>query len=106
MSNVLPRATQTAILSALVEGNSARSIERMTGVHRDTILRLMVRVGNGCANVLNETMRDLSCDRLELDELWAFVGKKQRHVTTEEDSSRLGDTWTFVAIDATTKLVP
>ncbi len=106
MSNVLPRDKQIAILSALVEGNSARSIERMTGVHRDTILRLMVRVGNGCANVLNETMRDLPCDRLELDELWAFVGKKQRHVMVEEDASRVGDTWTFVALDADTKLVP
>jgi IS1 family transposase len=106
MSNVLPREKQIAILSALVEGNSARSIERMTSVHRDTILRLMVRVGNGCADLLNATMRDLACERLELDELWAFVGKKQRHVLPEDDSSRIGDTWTFVALDAETKLVP
>jgi IS1 family transposase len=106
MSNVPPREKQTAILSALVEGNSARSIERMTGVHRDTILRLMVRAGNGCANLLNETMRDLPCERLELDELWAFVGEKQRHVLPEEDGTGLGDKWTFVALDAETKLVP
>lgn len=78
----------------------------MTGVHRDTILRLMVRIGSGCANLLNETMRDLPCERLELDELWAFVGKKQRHVLPEEDGARRGDTWTFVALDAETKLVP
>lgn len=106
MSNVLPRDKQIATLSALVEGNSARSIERMTGVHRDTILRLMVRVGNGCADLLNVTMRNLPCERLELDELWAFVGKKQRHVLPEENSSRIGDTWTYVALDAETKLVP
>jgi len=106
MSNVLPRQKQTAILSALVEGNSARSVERMTGVHRDTILRLMVRVGNGCADLLNVTMRDLPCERLELDELWAFVGKKQRHVVAEDDAARVGDTWTYVALDATTKLIP
>src|SRR5258708_37019091 len=106
MSNVLPREKQIAILSALVEGNSARSVERMTGVHRDTILRLMVRVGNGCADLLNVTMRNLPCDRLELDELWAFVGKKQRHVSDVDDASRVGDTWTYVALDADTKLVP
>ena len=105
MSNVLPPQKQVAVLSALVEGSSVRSTERMTGVHRDTILRLMVRVGNGCANLLDETMRDLPCTRLELDELWAFVGKKQRHVTTRDGFDK-GDTWTFVAIDADTKLVP
>jgi len=77
----------------------------MTGVHRDTILRLMVRVGNGCSALLDEKMRDLSCTRLELDELWAFVGKKQRQVSAWDDPS-LGDTWTYVAIDADTKLVP
>lgn len=81
MSNVLPRQTQVA---ALVEGCSVRSTERLTGVHRDTIIRLMVRVGNGCANLLDETMVNLPCARLELDELWAFVGKKQRHVTTSD----------------------
>jgi hypothetical protein len=51
-------------------------------------------------------MRDLPCERLELDELWAFVGKKQRHVRAEDDASRVGDQWTWVAIDAETKLVP
>lgn len=105
MANVLPRDKQISVLSLLVEGNSVRSTERLTGVHRDTILRLMVRVGNGCANLLDDTMRDLTCSRLELDELWAFVGKKQRHVT-EWDNPSAGDAWTFVAIDSETKLVP
>jgi IS1 family transposase len=63
-------------------------------------------VGTGCAALLNERMRDLPCKRLELDELWAFVGKKQRHVKSTDDASRVGDTWTYVAIDAETKLVP
>jgi IS1 family transposase len=92
-------------MSALVEGCSVRSTERFTGVHRDTIIRFMVRVGNGCANLLDETMVDLPCTRLELDELWAFVGKKQRNVT-ERDGFDKGDAWTFVAIDSDTKLVP
>lgn len=106
MANVLPRSKQLAVLSALVEGTSVRSVERMTGVHRDTVIRLMARVGGGCAVLLDETMRDLPCKRLEIDELWAFVQKKERHVTREDDRSRVGDTWTYVAIDANTKLVP
>jgi IS1 family transposase len=103
---VLPREKQLAVLGALVEGSSVRSTERMTGVHRDTILRLMVRVGNGCSALLDDKMRDLTCTRLELDELWAFVGKKQRHVTAYDDMGSVGDTWTYVALDADTKLVP
>jgi IS1 family transposase len=106
MANVLPRSKQLAVLSDLVEGMSIRSTERMTGVHRDTIMRLMVSVGEGCARLMDATMRDLDCRRLEIDELWAFVEKKQRHVRDYDDPTRVGDTWTYVAIDSETKLVP
>jgi IS1 family transposase len=106
MANNLSRDKQIAVIRALVEGCSIRSTERMTGVNRETIGTLLVRVGNGCADLLDRTMRDLPCDRLEIDELWAFVGKKQRHVTKGDDKARVGDTWTFVAIDSDTKLVP
>lgn len=106
MGNNLSRDKQIAVVSALVEGCSIRSTERMTGVNRETIGTLLVRVGNGCSELLNDKMRDLDCNRLEIDELWAFVGKKQRHVTKGDDRSRVGDTWTFVAVDAETKLVP
>ena len=78
----------------------------MTGVHRDTITRLMIRVGDACDRLLHETMRELPCKRLEVDEIWCYVGKKQRQVTTGDDPQRVGDFWTFVAIDAETKLVP
>jgi IS1 family transposase len=105
VANNLSREKQLAVLCALVEGSSVRSTERMFGVHRDTIIRLMVRVGQGCSALLSEKMVDLPCTRLELDELWAFVGKKQRHVTWMDPASA-GDTWTYVAIDAETKLVP
>ena len=71
----------------------------MTGIHRDTIMRLGAKVGEGCAELLDETMRDLPCERLELDELWAFVGKKQRHVRAEDDGSRVGDQWTWLGDD-------
>lgn len=83
-----------------------RSVARMTGVDRETIGTLLVKLGEGSLALLDETMRDLPCERLELDELWAFVGKKQRHVHAGDDADRVGDTWTFVAIDADTKLVP
>jgi IS1 family transposase len=106
MANILPRSKQLAVIGALVEGCSIRSVERMTGIHRDTIMHLGARVGEGCAELLDETMRDLPCERLELDELWAFVGKKERHVKESDNASRVGDQWTWVAIDAETKLVP
>lgn len=106
MANVLPGSKQVAVLSALVEGVSVRGTERITGVNRETVLNLLVRVGNGCASLLDTRMRDLPCLRLEIDELWSFIGKKQRHVTESDDASRVGDCWTYVAIDADTKLVP
>jgi IS1 family transposase len=90
----------------LVEGNSIRSTERMTDTHRDTIMRLMVQVGEGCAALANDQMRNLPCKRIEVDEIWAYVGKKQRQVTRADDSNRVGDMWTWVALDPETKLVP
>lgn len=102
---MLPRSKQVAVVNALVEGCSMRSVSRMTDVDRETIGTLLVRVGAGCADLLDVTMRDLPCTRLELDELWAFVGKKQRQIR-EGDATSLGDTWTYVAICATTKIVP
>jgi IS1 family transposase len=105
MANVLSAEKQAGIIGALCEGSSIRSIERMTGVHRDTIMRLGVRVGQGCMELMDQTMRGLSCTRLEMDEIWGFVGKKQKNVGLEDDPS-MGDVWTFCAIDADTKLVP
>lgn len=105
MANVLPREKQITVISALAEGVSIRSIERMTNIHRDTIMRLGVKIGQGCAGILDRKMRGLSCERLECDEIWGFIGKKQRHLNIDDDLT-LGDVWTFCAIDAETKLVP
>ena len=77
----------------------------MTGIHRDTIMRLGVRIGQGCAKVLDQKMHGLDCKRLELDEIWGYIGKKMRHVK-EGDDPQFGDVWTYCAIDAETKLVP
>ena len=75
MANVLSTDKQIAVIGALAEGSSIRSIERMTGVHRDTIMRLGVRVGQGCAGLLDAKMRDLSCRYLQFDEVWLHCEK-------------------------------
>ena len=106
MANVLKREKQERVIAALVEGSSVRSTERMTGVHRDTIIRLMKRVGAGCEALMDTEFRDLGCRRIQVDELWGYVHKKQRHVRPEENTSQVGDFWTFVAVDADSKLVP
>ena len=106
MANKLKRDKQIAAISALVEGNSIRSTERMTGAHRDTITRLMVRVGDACASVMDAEMHDLPCRHLQLDEIWSYVGKKQRHLKPTDNQAEKGDFWTFVALDKATKLVP
>ncbi len=105
MANVLSIDKQVAIISGLAEGSGIRQIERITGVHRDTIMRLGVRVGQGCADLLDDKMRNLICQHLQFDEVWGFIGKKQKHVEPT-DNPDCGDVWTFCAIDSDTKLVP
>lgn len=105
MANILPKDKQIAVINMLAEGSSMRAISRITGIHQDTICRLGVRVGKGCAKVLDAKMRDLTCRYLQFDEIWGFIGKKEKHRMIEDDPS-LGDVWTFCAIDAETKLVP
>jgi IS1 family transposase len=97
---------RTQIINCLVEGNSIRSTERMTDTHRDTILRLLVEVGEGCAALMDEQMQRLPCRHIQMDEIWTYVEKKQRWITEEDDPERVGDQWTFVALDADTKLIP
>jgi hypothetical protein len=70
--NRVPLARRVQIINCLVEGNSIRSTERMTGTHRDTICRLLVEVGGGCVKLMDEQMRELSCRRIEVDEIWAY----------------------------------
>src|SRR5260370_38249299 len=102
--NRLSLARRTQVIHCLVKGNSIRSTERMTDTHRDTIMRRMVEVGAGCAALANDQMRNLNCQRIPCDEIWSYVGKKQMHLQRGDDRQRLGDQWTFVAIDAETKL--
>ncbi|HWN96244.1 MAG TPA: IS1 family transposase [Methylomirabilota bacterium] len=106
MPNNLKNEKQAVVIRALTEGNSIRSIERMTGVHRDTVMRLGLRMGEGCAKVMNAKMRSLNCRVIQMDETWGFVGKKQKHATPEDRREGMGDVWTFVAIDAESRMVP
>ena len=104
--NRLNLARRTQIINCLVEGNSIRSTERMTDTHRDTVMRLLVEAGEGAKALMDAEMRNLPCRRIQVDEIWGFVAKKQRHLTPDDDRSRVGDQWTFVALDPDTKLVP
>jgi IS1 family transposase len=104
--NRLPLEKQALILSHLVEGSSVRSIERITGVHRDTIIRLMISAGEKASEILDSQMMNLDVKRLQVDEIWTFVGKKQRRVTREEIKLGFGDQYVFVALNPDTKLIP
>jgi transposase len=73
---VLKKDKQIAVIAALAEGMAIRQIERMTGIHRDTIMRLGVRVGQGCARILDEKMRGLECLNIQVDEVWGYIQKK------------------------------
>ena len=104
--NKLKSHKQEMVIAALVEGSSIRSTERMTGVHRDTITRLMLRVGNTCQDLMDQKMQNLRSKNIQVDEIWCFVGKKQRHLTTADNPKTCGNFWTWVALDADSKLVP
>lgn len=103
--NVLPIEKQVQILSALTEGCSIRATERLTGVHRDTIMRLGVRVGQGCAQVHDSLFRNLNVPLIEMDEIWSYVGKKQRRVTEMDNPAEQGDQYIFTALDGVHKCI-
>lgn len=103
--NTLSTEKKLAVFSGLLEGNSIRSVSRMTDVDRNTINSLLLRTGERCAAVLHQQMRQLPCRRLQCDEIWTYVGKKARHVQ-DDDPAEFGDQWVYVALDADSKLVP
>jgi IS1 family transposase len=105
--NKLSREKQVQVIAALVEGNSVNSTVRMTGVHKTTILKLLAGLGCACADYQDRTMRNLKCKRIQCDEIWQFVYAKAKNVPEEKRGEfGVGDVWTWVAIDADTKLVP
>jgi len=106
MANKLSVEKKTTTVGMLCEGSSIRSVERITGVHRDTIMRLGVRIGEGCQRIMDEKMRNLPCRLIQVDEIWGFVGMKQKTAQRSHAKHGLGDVWTWVALDSETKLVP
>jgi len=94
-------------LGALVEGNSIRSTVRMTVVAKNTVVKLLRDVGNVCEHYHNKVMVHLPCKRIQVDEIWSFCYAKQKNVPPEfQWQFGYGDVWTWVALDADTKLVP
>ncbi len=101
--NILPYDRQTAAIAALTEGCSILATERLTGIHRDTIMRLGVRIGEGCASLHDGKMRNLQLPLLQLDEAWSYVAKKQRQATVLETNK--GDQYLHIALYVTNKAI-
>ena len=105
--NKLSTEEKVRVVACLVEGNSLRSTVRMTGIHRTTIQKLLVDLGKSCSEYQDKAFRNLKLTRIQCDEIWAFIGYKQKNVkTTQHMRNNWGDVWTWTALDAKTKLVP
>jgi len=105
--NKLSTAKRTQVVAALVEGNSIRATVRMTGVAKNTVVKLLIELGEACSRFQDEALRDLYCEHLQADEIWSFCYAKAKNVPKEHrDEFGYGDVWTFTALDADTKLVP
>ncbi|HLX33110.1 MAG TPA: hypothetical protein VKR79_10145 [Gaiellaceae bacterium] len=104
--NRLSTEKRAQVVRCLVEGNSIRATVRMTGVAKNTVTKLLVDLGGACSIHMDWQMRDLACETVQVDEIWSFVGAKAKNVKPEKRVEGWGDVWTWVAIDADTKLVP
>jgi IS1 family transposase len=105
--NRLPLARRAALLGMLVEGNSLRATSRLGDVSINTVTKLVVDLGLACAEYHNRTVRNLTCKRIQCDEIWAFCYAKAKNVPADKQGQfGYGDVWTWVALDADTKLVP
>jgi transposase-like protein/IS1 family transposase len=102
----VPMAKATLAVQLLIEGTSIRSTERITGLHRDTIMKLLVLAGEKCARIMGQQVRNVKVNDVECDEIWGYIGKKEGHKKADElDNDGLGDAYCFVAIERNTKLV-
>jgi IS1 family transposase len=103
--NKLPPEKRAQILGMMVEGVSIRAIARLTGASKNTIVKLLVDAGQACSEYQDRTLRDLRSKRLQLDEIWSFIGAKERNVPQDQKGMGRGDIWTWTAIDADSKLI-
>jgi len=106
--NQLDSAKRAQIVSGIVEGCSIRSISRMTGCSKNTIVKLLVELGAACLEYMDKALVNLPSKRVQVDEIWSFCYAKQKNVTPaiRAKNPAAGDVWTWVAIDADTKLIP
>jgi IS1 family transposase len=103
--NSLTVERRKQVLLALVEGNSIRSTVRMTGIAKNTIVKLLAELGDACREYQDKALRKLNCKRIQCDEIWQFCYAKEKNVPAEKRGTfGYGDVWTWVAIDADTKL--
>jgi IS1 family transposase len=105
--NKLDNAKRAQVVAALVEGNSIRATSRMTDVARNTINKLLLDLGAVCSEYMNKNLINLQCKRVQCDEIWAFIAAKQANVSPRlaAENPHAGDVWTWIAMDADTKLV-
>lgn len=103
--NKLSLDEQVAVLAALTDGASIRATVRMTGTAKNTICRLLNHVGYACEVYQERTLRNLPCQRLQMDEIWSFVGKKAKNTTEDDRAEGMGDVWTWTALDPDSKLI-
>src|SRR3989442_10555469 len=98
--NKLPAAKRAQVLSMLCEGASMRSVSRLADVSINTVSKLLVDAGLICAAFHDETVRGVKSKRVQADEIWSFVGVKEKRATSEQKAAGCGDIWTWTAIDA------
>lgn len=104
--NKLTQEKRSQVVSALVEGNSIRATVRMTGVSKNTIAKLLVELGAACSDYLNKALVNLTCKRIQCDEIWSFVGAKDKNVPADKQGQfGVGSVWTWTAMDADSKLI-
>jgi IS1 family transposase len=106
VARFLSREKQIQVLRLLSEGNSIRSVVRLTGIHKSTIMRIVVRFGNQCRAYLDHKLVNLALDHVQLDEIWTFCGMKEGRAKKQRlDTARIGDQYLFTALDTETKLL-
>jgi IS1 family transposase len=104
--NTLNNERRAQIVRYLVEGNSIRATVRITGASKNTIAKLLIDLGEACSEYQNETLCDLTCKRIQCDEIWSFIGTKEKNASAEKKANlSYGDVWTWTAIEAQTRLV-
>jgi IS1 family transposase len=104
--NRLDSAKRAQVVSCLVEGNSIRATVRMTGVAKNTVVKLLCDLGRACSDYQDKAFVNLKCKRIQCDEIWSFIGAKEKNCSVEMKAKGAGDIWTWTAICADSKLIP